>query len=180
MMLTERGKPDHVSPILDYDPSWPLMFEKEKNAILEAIGEKVVAMEHVGSTAIPGMRAKPIIDILIALQQLGDAIECMEPLRRLGYEYRPLNETIIPRTRFFRKGPPGSNTYHIRMVEKTGDLWNDYILFRDYLRTHREEAEEYAKLKADLHNRFGVKVPLEAKSGFVALVLEKARSAILG
>ncbi len=123
------------------------MFDEEKNAILGAVGEKVVAIEHVGSTAIPGMTAKPIIDILIALRQLDDAADCIEPLRKLGYEYRTINETMIPGTRFFRKGPPGSNTYHIRMVEKTGDQWNDYILFRDYLRTHLEEAGEYGKLK---------------------------------
>ncbi len=156
------------------------MFEKEKDAILEAIGEKVVAIEHVGSTAIPGMRAKPIIDILIGFRRLDDAMDCIEPLRNLGYEYRPINETIIPGTRFFRKGPPGSNTHHIRMVEKNSDQWNDYILFRDYLRIHPEEAGEYAKLKTDMHEKFSGKPPLEAKSGFVATVLERARPARLG
>ncbi len=174
-MLRER-KSAYPVPIVDYDPSWPLMFEKEKNAILEAIGEKVVAIEHVGSTAIPGMRARPIIDTLIALRRLDDAIECIEPLRKLGYEYRPINETIIPGTRFFRKSAPGSNTHHIRMVEKTSDQWNDYMLFRDYLRIHLEEAGEYAKLKIDLHKKFSGKLPLKAKSDFVALVLERARS----
>jgi GrpB-like predicted nucleotidyltransferase (UPF0157 family) len=75
--------------IVDPDPQWPLMFEAEKKRILDAIGDIIVGIEHFGSTSIPGIGAKPIIDILIAIPQLDDAKKCIEPLAAIGYKYIP-------------------------------------------------------------------------------------------
>ncbi len=161
-------------PLVNYDPQWPIEFEREKTRILAAIGQKVIAVEHYGSTAVPGLEAKPIIDILVAVHTLDDAKECIEPLRQVGYEYRPINEELIPGTRYFRKGPSGANTHHIRMVEVNSDKWQDYLFFRDYLRNHPDEAERYSQLKRELHSKFGKRLPLDAKKSYIENVTAKA------
>ncbi len=161
-------------PLADYDPQWPLEFAREKARILSAIGHKVIGVEHCGSTAVPGLEANPIIDILIAVRRLEDDKECIEPLRKLGYEYRPINEELIPGTRYC-KGPSGANTHHIRMVEADSDKWRKYLLFRDYLRHHRDEAERYSRLKMELYSKFGKRLPLNAKKSYIEDVTAKAR-----
>lgn len=93
--------------ICDYDLRWPLAFEDEKRAIIRAIGGHISALEHIGSTAVPGLAAKPTIDIMVGLRQLEDARHCIQPLADLGYEYVPEYEAEIPERRYFRKGPPG-------------------------------------------------------------------------
>ncbi|HEY5620667.1 MAG TPA: GrpB family protein [Candidatus Bathyarchaeia archaeon] len=163
-------------PIVEYDRRWPVHFEEEKAEILAAIGDKVVAIEHFGSTAVPGLGAKPIIDILIAVRHLDDAKECIEPLRQLGYEYRPINEILIPGTRYFRRGPSGANTHHVRMVEAESALWHEYLLFRDYLRNHPEEAKKYYELKEELHAKFGKRLPMDAKKAFIESTITRARA----
>jgi GrpB-like predicted nucleotidyltransferase (UPF0157 family) len=123
-----------------------------------------------------GPGAKPIIDILVGLCHLEEVERCIEPLRRIGYEYRPGNRELIPNTEYFRKGSSGANTHHIRMVEAESDLWQEYTLFRDYLRTHREEAQHYERLKVEEYEAHGRYLPLEAKKDFIRSIISKARS----
>ena len=163
------------APLVDYDPRWPIQFGQEKARILSAIGSKVVAIEHYGSTAVPGLEAKPVIDILIAVHHLDDVNEFIEPLRELGYEYRPINEVLILGTRYFRRGASGANTHHIRVVEAGSDLWRQYLLFRDYLRGHLEEARRYAQLKRELQAKFGQRLPLDAKKSYIKTIIARAR-----
>ncbi|MGH2523355.1 MAG: GrpB family protein, partial [Anaerolineales bacterium] len=99
--------------VVEYDPRWPQIFEVEKVRILGVIGEKVVAIEHMGSTAIPGLGAKPIIDIMVAVPGLDDAPGCVQPLQGIGYEYVPEFEAFIPERRYFRKGTPRSHHLHM-------------------------------------------------------------------
>lgn len=174
--MTELSECPARSVLRDYDPRWPIMYAEEKDRILDAIGEKVVAIEHVGSTSIPGTRAKPIIDILVGLRHLEDFERCVEPLRRIGYEYRAVNRELIPNTEYFRKGPSGANTHHIRMVEAESDLWLEYTLFRDHLRSHPEEARLYERLKVEAYEEHGRYLPLEAKRDFIKSIISKARS----
>jgi GrpB-like predicted nucleotidyltransferase (UPF0157 family) len=165
--------------IVDYDPNWPNLFEKEKSLILGAVGHVVVRVEHIGSTAIPGLGAKPIIDILAAVPHLHHAKACIRPLKLIGYEYEPDLETQIPERRFFNKGtPPKGQHYHLHMVELTSDFWTRHLLFRNYLRTHPSVAKEYEALKKWLaaaygRNREGY---TEAKTPFIASVVAKART----
>ena len=158
-----------------YDPRWPIMYEEEKTKIL-AVTDKAVAIEHIGSTSIPGSRAKPVIDILVGIRHLADVEECIEPLHTIGYEYRPGNKQLIPNTEYFRKGPSGANTHHLRMVEAESDLWQQYTLFRDYLRMHPDEAQRYERLKVEAYERHGRYLPLEAKKNFIESIIAKARS----
>ena len=165
--------------IVDYDPQWPILFEEEKVRIIGVIGHAVVAVEHIGSTAVPGLGAKPIIDITVAVHRLADAQDCILPLQGLDYEYVPEYEAEMPDRRYFRKGPPGARTHHLHMVELATDFWERHLLFRDYLRTHPEEARQYEQLKRDLAARFDSDRSgyTEAKTSFIRSVEEKARVA---
>ena len=165
--------------IVDYDPEWPTLFEKEKRLILGAVGSIVMRIEHIGSTAVPGLAAKPIVDILVAVNQLSDAENCIRPLETVGYEYRPEHEGQIPERRFFNKGkPPAEQHYHLHMVELTSAFWTRHLLFRDYLRRHPDVAQEYQNLKRQLAaeyttNREGY---TEAKTSFIESIVAKARA----
>ena len=170
--------------ICEYDTAWPLKFEEQKGDLMKAIGNKVVAIEHIGSTAVPGLGAKPIIDIMVGLRQLSDAEDCIEPLRRIGYEYVPELEAEIPERRYFHKGPSNlpKKHYHLHMVEIHREFWNAQILFRDYLKTHSDAAQEYFKLKKDLAAKYRLnrEAYTEAKTSFIRSTIAKARSARAG
>jgi len=163
--------------IVDYNPEWPLMYEHEKALILGAIGHIIADIEHIGSTSIIGMGAKPIIDIMIGLHQLDDARECIPRLEALGHRYVPEFETRIPERRFFRKGPDEARSHHIHMVERASQFWQDRIRFRDYIRTHPEDAMLYFLLKQELAARFGSNRQgySDAKASFIQALLSKAR-----
>lgn len=162
--------------IFDYNPQWPIVYEEEKNRILGVIGHKVVTIEHIGSTAVPGLGAKPIIDIIVGVRRLADADECIKPLQSIGYEYVPEYEADIPERRYFRKGPANAH-YHLHIVEVTSDFWERHLLFRDFLRTHPEGAQQYLELKKDLAAKYGTEREsyTEAKTSFIEQVVEHAR-----
>ena len=163
--------------IVAYDPRWPSKYEEEKDRILGAIGDVAVAIEHIGSTAVPGLGAKPIIDIMVAVSRLADAERCIEPLQEIGYEYVPEYNDVIPERRYFHKGPPGAATYHLHMVELTSGFWKGHLLFRDFLRTHPEQARQYYQLKKELAAKFGADRDgyTEAKTSYIESVIAKAR-----
>ncbi len=163
--------------ILQYDSRWRRIYEEEKAKILGVVGHWVVAIEHIGSTAVPGLGAKPIIDIIAALGRLPDIENCIRPLQSIGYEY--LGEYGMPGRHFLRK-PPGdatARTHHLHIVEDESDLWEKHILFRDYLRTHPEVAHKYYDLKKDFANKYGSNrdAYTEAKTSFIESVVRKAR-----
>ncbi|MEX2720477.1 MAG: GrpB family protein [Candidatus Wukongarchaeota archaeon] len=164
--------------IVDYDPQWPIQYEEEKDRILGVIGHIVLAIEHIGSTAVPGLGAKPIIDIMIAVRHLADAEKGIEPLKSVGYEYVPEFEDSLPERRFFWKSPPESRKYHIHMVELTSVFWQRHLLFRDYLRTRPKVAQEYYHLKKELAAKHGSDrdAYTDAKTSFIKSVEAKARS----
>jgi GrpB-like predicted nucleotidyltransferase (UPF0157 family) len=162
--------------IREYDSRWPIAYAQEKDRILAAIGDKVAAIEHIGSTSVPKLRSKPIIDILVGVRLLEDVESCIEPLQRLGYEYRPENRRLIPDTEYFRKGPSGANTHHLRIVQAESDRWREYVLFRDYLRRHADEAQVYERLKIESYEKHGRYLLLEAKKNFIDSIVASARS----
>jgi GrpB-like predicted nucleotidyltransferase (UPF0157 family) len=141
--------------IVDYDPEWPNQFDLEKKRLLGAIGFWLVRLEHIGSTSVPGLAAKPIIDILAGIPRLEDAIHCITPLRALGYVYVPDYEDELPERRYFRLSVHGVSRVHLHLVETGSDFWKRHLLFRDYLRSHLDVAEEYAVLKRKLAEAYG-------------------------
>ncbi len=166
--------------LVPYDPTWPAQYEAEIARVSQALpAGLIVAAEHFGSTAIPGLAAKPIIDILIAVRSLRDArMAAVGPLNAVGYAFWPDN----PKTDrlFFVKGLPPSapqRTHHIHMTEIDGEMWQR-LAFRDYLRAHPDEGSRYAALKHDLvalHSQ-DREAYTDAKSDYVDSVLAKARA----
>jgi GrpB-like predicted nucleotidyltransferase (UPF0157 family) len=138
--------------VVAYDPRWPLRYQRERDRIAAALGENAVAIEHVGGTAVPGLPAKPVIDIMVGVPDIERAGQAVAGLINLGYQYVPELESELPERRYFRRGSP--DTYHVHMVAVSSDFWEEHLLFRDYLRTHPQAAEEYGKLKRGLASRF--------------------------
>ena len=163
--------------IVGYDPSWPGMYESEKDLILRVIGQRVEAIEHVGSTSVPGLGAKAIIDIMAAVPRLDHAPALVEPLASIGYEYLPEYEKFVPERRYFRKGSPEPDSHHLHIVERSTAFWKDHVLFRDFLRAHPAWARRYEAHKRDLSvNLMNDPTSFtEAKTGFIVEALASAR-----
>ncbi|WP_376795922.1 GrpB family protein [Thermogemmatispora sp.] len=162
--------------LVDYDPGWPLEYAAERQRLAEALSPWLVAIEHIGSTSVPGLAAKPIIDIMVAVGALSQAAHCIEPLHTLGYAYQPEVERFIPERRYFRKLRGEQETHHLHLVEYDSPFWRRHLLFRDYLRSHPATAQEYARLKRELAVRFpeDVAAYTEAKTAFIRRVEAEA------
>jgi GrpB-like predicted nucleotidyltransferase (UPF0157 family) len=165
-----KGGTLELSP---YDSEWPVFFESERQRIQQAIGRFVLAIEHVGSTSIAGLSAKPIIDMAIALRDYEDGLQCVEPLAELGYLYK--GEHGIAGRHYFRTNDELVKV-HIHMVEMSHPAWRDQSAFRDFLRCHPDATREYAALKQSLAATCGAdrEKYTEAKSEFVEDILRKA------
>jgi GrpB-like predicted nucleotidyltransferase (UPF0157 family) len=171
------GKPLADEPICigAYDPGWPARFEKERTQLEEAVGPWVFGgIHHVGSTAVLGLDAKPIIDILVGVENLETSRACFGPLAELGYLYAPYRTEEM---HWFCKPDPRHRTHHLHLVPVASRRYEEELAFRDRLRADRTLAAEYASLKDDLasqftHDREGY---TNAKSDFVRRVLEQGR-----
>jgi GrpB-like predicted nucleotidyltransferase (UPF0157 family) len=159
--------------VVEYDPTWPARYEAEAALVKRALGGLQVAIEHVGSTSVPGLAAKPTIDLAAGLRTLELDSATMERLDALGYEHR--GEMGVPGRRYFRKGTSYPREFNLHVVRWDGALWRDYLSFRDHLRTHPQTAKRYAERKRDLAT---ASADLEAygqgKRAFIAEVLERA------
>jgi GrpB-like predicted nucleotidyltransferase (UPF0157 family) len=167
--------------VADYDPAWAEMYELDRVAIARALGEIAQGIEHVGSTAVPGLAAKPIIDILLGVDE-DDLDWIIQPLQEIGYEYNPDWEISLPRRRYFRRLlPDGTNTHHLHVVPIGGEFWTRHLRFRDYLRAHPSTAEEYAALKREIarRHRGGIDYTF-AKTEFIKSVETLAATAASG
>lgn len=133
--------------VVPYQKSWTKEFEKEKARILEVCGDKVVAIEHIGSTSVPGLAAKPIIDIAVGIERLKDAKKLLPCLKKLDYHfYKEFQRQRL----FVAKGPDEKRTHYLHVMRFNGAKWMTDQLFRNYLRTHPKAVEQYAKLKQKL------------------------------
>lgn len=146
------GLPSGQVSIEDYTREWLEAFEEERDRLVTALGPLALAVEHVGSTAVRGLCAKPVIDIAIGVTNLPTGKDCVAPLSALGYEYK--GEAGIPGRHFFAKGSPENRTHYIHVEPLNGVLWRNHILFRDYLRRHPDETLAYGKLKRSLAEKF--------------------------
>lgn len=144
--------PDEPIRLAPYDPAWSARFEEERAELAGVIGEWVVGdIHHVGSTAVPGLDAKPIIDILAGVRKLEEARACFEPLAQLGYMYAPY---LAEEMHWFCKPHPSRRTHHLHLVPAGSRRYADELAFRDRLRANPILAAEYADLKRSLANRF--------------------------
>ncbi len=165
-----------------YDLSWPEIFAGEAKAIRQALGDVLVGVEHIGSTAVSGLSAKPIIDLLVAVRSLPEArARAVPALEALGYNCR--GENGIPGRLFFRKGlVEFKRTHHLHLVEAGHEQWTSMLLFRDYLRSHPGDARRYEELKRALAEKFrdSRAAYTNGKADFVQAVLVKAKNSLPG
>ena len=170
------GMARDIVRLVPYRPEWPSLFEQEKRRILAAIGQHVLDVQHVGSTAIPGMLAKPILDIGIAVESFEEATVCIAPMEALRYRYR--GELGIPYRHYFVRGEP--RTHQVHMLEREGPEWGRMLLFRDFLRAHVEARRAYADLKqrvATVHSA-DVERYTKEKGPFIEKIIKEARREI--
>ena len=164
--------------VVPYDEAWQLLYQEERAHIERAIGPWVEEIEHVGSTAVPGLAAKPIIDIMVGVKSLEDSPILVERLVGVGYEYVPEFERVLPFRRYFRKMRERRRTHQIHLVERSNtEWWDRHLLFRDYLRVHPKITGEYARLKYVLSDRFGEdrEAYTDAKTHFISEVVRHAQ-----
>lgn len=167
----------HRVEISPYTERWPTLFEREKAAIVSAIGRAILDVQHVGSTSVPGLVAKPIIDIGIAVEDFVEAKRCVVPLEEVGYIYR--GENGIPRRHYFVKREPYA--VHVHMNEIHSDDWRMQIVFRDALRASPKLRAEYAALKQTLAQAYPESrlAYTDSKNGFITHVLLQSMPSLL-
>lgn len=156
------------------NPGWPRLFEEEKARLLEAFPAHFRGLEHIGSTAVPGLDAKPIIDILGGVTSLAEADALLEPLCELGWDTSPAFNSMLPDRRFLLRWPEGVRTHHLHLVVYGSEAWHERLKFRDYLRARPDVAQRYLALKLELAERYhnDREAYTDAKTAFVKEVLE--------
>lgn len=169
MTASHTDEPIRLAP---YDPAWPERFEQERVALEQAIGQWTTGgIHHVGSTAVPGLAAKPVIDILVGVESLEASRPCFEPLAGLGYLYAPY---LAEEMHWFCKPHPSRRTHHLHLVPTDSKRFHDELAFRDRLRASPGIVGEYATLKRSLAERFAEdrEAYTEAKAEFIRHVLD--------
>jgi GrpB-like predicted nucleotidyltransferase (UPF0157 family) len=169
--------PEAPIEIVAYDSSWPTQFDQECHALRRALAPWLAGtIEHVGSTAVPGLAAKPVIDIMVAVDTLERSKPAIEPAVVLGYCYFPYKAHL---EHWFCKPSPAFRTHHLHLVPVGSPQWIGPIAFRNYLRTHVEIATEYERLKRRLAEtfKFDREAYTEAKGPFIQAITEGAVAA---
>ena len=137
------GEIDEPVAVRPYDPSWPERFARERTRLADALGPLARGIEHIGSTAVPGLDAKPVVDVLGVDGPL-DAHPALAAVEALGYE--SFGEAGVPGRRYFRRRAAGDDV-NVHVVAHGGEVWADNLLLRDHLRAHPDDARAYAEPK---------------------------------
>ncbi len=167
------GLESGVVRLVPYDPRWPEAFRAEATRLRAAIAPLVLTFEHTGSTAVSGLLAKPVLDILAGYEDPGLLSRFIAALTAAGYRHR--GPQGIPTREFFRRGEP--RAYHVHLTQVGSSFWSDHLAFRDALRRDPRAREEYARLKSALatqHPR-NREAYIEGKTAFVQAVLARTR-----
>ncbi|MFQ3307696.1 MAG: RimJ/RimL family protein N-acetyltransferase [Candidatus Midichloriaceae bacterium] len=142
------GKEDAPIILSEYDAEWPLKFKKEKDFLMSVIGKWVCgSIEHIGSTSVPGLTAKPVIDIMFGVKSLESSKAAIELLVQNGYNYFPYKKEVM---HWFCKPSPNLRTHHLHLIPYESNLWKERVKFRDILRANAEIANQYVELKKEL------------------------------
>ncbi len=138
--------------IVKYNPCWPSSFDKEKQFLQQKIGHWLQgSIEHIGSTAVPDLMAKPVIDIMFGVESLEKSRPAIDVMQQNGYCYFPYKEDVI---HWFCKPSETHRTHHLHLVPFQSSLWNERLLFRDILRSDKNTALEYQQLKLKLARKY--------------------------
>ncbi|HJR58318.1 MAG TPA: GrpB family protein [Vicinamibacterales bacterium] len=173
-MDTRPAIPEAPVEIVPYDPSWPRWFEEEADVLRRALGPWLVAaIEHIGSTAIPGVAAKPVVDIMGAVRTLEESRPAIAAAATLGYCYAPYQ---VECEHWFCKPSFAFRTHHLHLMPLGSPQWVGPIAFRDYLRAHAPVAAEYEALKWRLagEHRLDREAYTQAKRPFISRITDRA------
>lgn len=165
--------------VVPYDDMWSQMYEKEKNILIDILGNKIIDIQHFGSTSIKGLSAKPIIDIMIVVNEINQIDEYNHVMENLGYSVR--GENGIEGRRYFVKlsqDDSGNHTHHIHIYQKGNRHISDELMFRDYLRIDNEAFKEYERVKiaASLNFHHSPEEYVNAKYDCIMSIMAKAKS----
>ena len=164
---------DEPIEVVEYDPRWLEWYAADAEELAGAFGTGLREVQHFGSSSVPGIVAKPIVDILVAPAKWPLTVSDRETFETLGYEH--VGEAGVPGREYFRRR--ASHDTNLAIVEWRGTLWRENLLFRDFLRAHADVAAEYARLKGETW-RNGARTLLaysERKAPHVAALLEAAK-----
>lgn len=173
--LVEKKRIDEPIQIVPYDPTWPKQYEQEVKLLAGVFtSDRLRALEHFGSTSVPGMRAKPVLDILVGLDSCSLTSQEKEALQRLGYEY--IGKVVLKDRIYLRKR--GMRNANLAIVKHGDQLWSDNLAVRDYLRAHSDIVRAYSSVKQEAMEQ-GISTLLayaDFKYDFVSDLLVKARA----
>jgi GrpB-like predicted nucleotidyltransferase (UPF0157 family) len=165
---------DEPIEIAEYNPRWPLEFAREQQLVSQVLAPWLVGLpQHVGSTAVPGLAAKPIIDIMAPVASLEASAGGIAAAERIGYVYFPYKREVM---HWFCKPSPAHRTHHLHLVPMGSRLWQERLAFRDALRSNAERRHEYQALKLRLaaEHRGDREAYTEGKVAFVTRVVTDA------
>jgi GrpB-like predicted nucleotidyltransferase (UPF0157 family)/GNAT superfamily N-acetyltransferase len=159
--------------IVEYDPDWPKLFKKEAEQIKKALGSNCIELHHIGSTSIPGLSAKPIIDMLPVVRNIQEVDKTTKAMESLGYEAK--GEYGMAFRRYFQKGK-NIRTHQVHVYQEADPEINRYLIFRDWMRSHPLDAKNYAALKLELAKKFPYDILqyCNGKDAFVASIDTKS------
>lgn len=168
------GLDKNLVTVYPYDPTWPMEYKKEEKILNELLEDFDVRIEHVGSTSIPGLSAKPIIDIAVGAKTKEELFAVADRLGEAGYDmqdsYERKGEVLA------RKGAPECRTHYIHIQLLGSEYWNEFIYFKRYMLDHPESVKEYQKLKEELSVKYADerKKYTASKDEFISNILDKA------
>lgn len=159
--------------ITPYSPDWPTQYLAIRDELLSVFAQVVINIEHIGSTSVPGLAAKPVLDVLLSAHSLADIESKIKPLNEIGYSYVPKYEREIPMRRYFVKSSSTSLRVHLHAVEIHSRIWQDHLAFRDALCADANLRAQYQTLKLQLAEEFATdkSAYTAAKSPFIQAVL---------
>jgi GrpB-like predicted nucleotidyltransferase (UPF0157 family) len=161
--------------VVPHDLTWRSKFEDESKYVALTLGENVVTIHHIGSTAIPHIYAKPIIDLLVEVENIAKVDNCNLGMQALGYEV--MGEFGISGRRFFRKdNKTGTRTHHVHTFTARSSEVERHLAFRDYMIAHPEDAHKYSELKRKLAKQYSNDIMgyMDGKDGFIKEIQRKA------
>ena len=166
--------------IVPYNPRWADLFVQEKERLLRLFTGTTVEIEHIGSTAVPGLGGEPVIDVLLGVLGLEQVQKRILALQEMGYRFVPELESQDHEGKIFVIEAAGKHTHHLHVVEMRSEFWRHYLLFRDYLKAHETMIQQYYELKMQLAERFknDRNAYIDAKSAFIKRILSEAEQGL--
>ena len=163
-----------IVKLSQFCPEWIKLYKDEEKMLIKAIGSFVIDIKHIGSTSIPWLCAKPIIDILVGVDSMKIADKTIGIMEKLGYQFK--GEAGIPGRYFFVKGSEDKRTHHLHMIVYDSERWGNYLLFRECLLQNKAIRDEYCKIKVELAKKFehDRESYTESKTDFIQKTLENA------